>query len=208
MQSSGLHPSMSNLALIVRAGIPVSRAHSAEVMRFPCASITTFMRLLQLCCELVAHLQLLASYQPHGLIRSRLCFGLGLGPISARNLSNESRHSTDMLIPAPPYLGKALSLALKHLFFAPAQILYSGVLERPCVLSISDAFSFCRHPHDLTNPARKCIPAALVSIPQSHTALHLGTRGSRFAARPTMTSLPNRNPVKSISFGMHALYQC
>lgn len=107
---------------------PTSRAHWANVCVLPWNVKKWLLRLLLACWKRSAQQQFSGEYGSLLFLRSRLCCGLGLRPISARKASNRS-HFGSYPIPRPPYRANEMFLGLLQRLFISAHARYSGTLS-------------------------------------------------------------------------------
>lgn len=176
-----------------------SSASNSSVVNF---SIWVRLRWLAFCSVGVAQRQFSGEYGPLTFMRSMLCLGVGLRPISLRKFGYEVLHRSQISIPRPPYSEYLVLLGLQHLCTIPPQVLYSGI-NFP--LTASPWVSPRLQPQDLESPLRKLLPYTIVDFPQSH--LHNQWIFSCFPTRLASAyfktiSLPNRWPVMSRGAGI------
>src|SRR5699024_12402001 len=94
-------------------------------------------------------------------------------------------------MPLPPYLLYASLLGLRHRHFMLLHILYSLVLDPPCVVLTSLLFFERKHPQDLVRLLRLPVPTTSNGSPQQHRHLH-----PAFFSLDS-TKLPTLHPLKS-----------
>ena len=143
-------PHLETRADNVSSAIPVSRAHCAMVNVFPLNVQKVLFDLLLACSTRVAQKQFSGEYGPSKSFRSIECADVGLGPISAKNASND-RHRSATFIPRPPYRGYDFVFWFPHLVCMLVQILCSGLPLKLCrvFLSLADSRTVQWHPRDL-----------------------------------------------------------
>src|SRR4051794_23290541 len=107
---------------------------------------------------------------------------------------NEFCHSSQTIIPLPPYLGYPRYLASKQRLFIRVQILYSGVSHLPCSLSACHLFSSSdfKHPQLRERPASSDQWYAVVVPPQEQEQCHRRFRFALGASEITVNRVKTR----------------
>lgn len=142
----------------------------------------------------VAQQQLSLLYPLLFSIRSMVFSGLGLGPISRKNVSNED-HSSHTVIPRPPYLAYTSGFrSLVQRSIMSRHIRISALPFMPCVVFSSRR----KHPHDFAEPVVRLVAGMAFLVPQSHRQdQYVPRRLSGVVARSATTNRPNRLPLRS-----------
>jgi hypothetical protein len=194
-------------------------ANAPSAMRRPSACVQkTVQRRLICCCFCVAQMQLLGSYIPLLSLRSKVV-RIGLGPISARNVS-KVLHLSQMAIPRPPYRWNFTSLGLRQRLRMLLQELYSLTnltvkAARGCltmVLSIDGLMALkalvLRQPQLLLSPFFSVYARTFFVVPQSHRQIHfVGDRPSVRGTSSRTTQRPKRWPdISWNGIAMHRFY--
>lgn len=204
---STVHP-LRSLSEIVRRPIPVDFSHCATVLRSPLKAMKRLFDRLFCCSSILAHTQFSFEY-PISLFKRSMVRLFGHSPMSDKNLSNVS-HSSQTVIPLPPYRRYAGMFLLRHLFLIPCHMLCVRVLLNPWRLlrltTSSAARSLAKQPHDFDTPVLKDCDCTSVSFPQSHKHLNRTCFLLPFGARSMTVNLSNFRPVRSMKFGISNVY--
>lgn len=176
--------------------MPARSAHSAKHRVSPLNSTKRVRDVLRACSDGVAHRQLSGVYPPVLSIRSMEYSPGGRGPMSARNLSNDSRQRSHTKIPRAPYLRNPAELGLWQRCIIRLQVSYSRVFDSPWVCDVlpMEAFSsLIRHPQDTVLPDTRLAAPISSTVPQSHRHVIFALLPDRLT-RATDTSRPKRLP--------------
>lgn len=75
------------------------------------------------------------------------------------------------------------------------QMLYSRVVDWPCIVPTSARRAAWRHPHDTVRPRRRRLPLNTLVLPQAHLQDHNAEPFDVLPALPTTTRDPKTSPV-------------
>lgn len=107
---------------------PSSLLQSVAHMVRPLRVKNLVLRVLRACWSHVAHLQLNGAYGPFvSGYRSTVCLFDGFGPMSRKNAGKSLLHSSQIVMPLPPYSGHAAWFGFVHLPMMARHATYSGV---------------------------------------------------------------------------------